>query len=178
MAVDDAYEVDEDAVLTVLAAQGVLANDTDVDNDLLTATLVNGPAHGTLVLAEDGSFVYTPEANFNGTDSFTYKATDGTLESNLATVTITVNPVNDWPVANDDEYEVVTGTVLEVAAPGVLGTTFRSILMSGSPSRCWKDTARHADLNNDGSFTTPRMRAIWVWTLFYLVLSQQGKGEE
>ena len=179
VAVDDAYEVDEDAVLTVLAAQGVLANDTDVDNDLLTATLVNGPAHGTLVLAEDGSFVYTPEANFNGTDSFTYKATDGTLESNLATVTITVNPVNDWPVANDDEYEVVTGTVLEVAAPGVLGNDVL-LDLDEQVSIQVLEGPQHGmlTLNNDGSFTyTPNAGYMGVDTFRYLVLSQQGKGE-
>ena len=179
VAVDDAYEVDEDGVLTVLAAQGVLANDTDVDNDLLTATLVNGPAHGTLVLAEDGSFVYTPEANFNGTDSFTYKATDGTLESNLATVTITVNPVNDWPVANDDEYEVVTGTVLEVAAPGVLGNDVL-LDLDEQVSIQVLEGPQHGmlTLNNDGSFTyTPNAGYMGVDTFRYLVLSQQGKGE-
>ena len=179
VAVDDAYEVDEDADLTVLAAQGVLANDTDVDNDLLTATLVNGPAHGTLVLAEDGSFVYTPEANFNGTDSFTYKATDGTLESNLATVTITVKPVNDWPVANDDEYEVVTGTVLEVAAPGVLGNDVL-LDLDEQVSIQVLEGPQHGTLtlNNDGSFTyTPNAGYMGVDTFRYLVLSQQGKGE-
>ena len=49
--------------------------------------LVTGPAHGTLTLNADGSFTYTPAANYNGTDSFTYKANDGTLDSNVATVT-------------------------------------------------------------------------------------------
>ena len=58
--------------------------------------------NGTLTLNADGSFTYTPAANFNGTDSFTYKANDGTADSNVATVTITVNPVNDAPVAVDD----------------------------------------------------------------------------
>ena len=56
----------------------MLANDTDVDGDTLTAVLVTGPAHGTLTLNADGSFTYTPTANYNGTDSFTYKANDGT----------------------------------------------------------------------------------------------------
>ena len=54
----------------------------------LTATLVSGPAHGTLTLNADGGFTYTPDANFNGTDSFTYTASDGTADSNVATVTI------------------------------------------------------------------------------------------
>ncbi len=83
----------------------MLANDTDVEGDPLTAVLVDTPQHGTLTLNADGSFTYTPDANFNGTDSFTYKANDGQADTNAATVTITVNPVNDPPVAvNDSVY--------------------------------------------------------------------------
>ena len=55
-----------------------------------------------MTLASDGSFTYTPAANFNGTDSFTYTASDGTAVSNVATVTITVDAVNDAPVAVND----------------------------------------------------------------------------
>ena len=66
----------EDTAL-VIAAPGVLANDSDVEGDALTAVLVSGPANGTLALNADGSFTYTPAANYNGADSFTYKANDG-----------------------------------------------------------------------------------------------------
>ncbi|NOG48614.1 MAG: cadherin-like domain-containing protein [Chloroflexi bacterium] len=83
---DDAYATDEDTALNV-AAPGVLTNDTDVDGDTLTAVLVVGPTNGTLTLSNDGSFIYTPNAGFNGSDSFTYRASDGTLLSNIATVT-------------------------------------------------------------------------------------------
>ena len=62
-----------------MAAPGVLGNDTDVDADALTAALVTESPHGTLALASDGSFTYTPAANFNGTDSFTYTANDGSV---------------------------------------------------------------------------------------------------
>ncbi len=55
-----------------------------------------------MTLTADGSFTYTPNANFNGTDSFTYTASDGTAASNVATVTITVTRVNDAPVAVND----------------------------------------------------------------------------
>ncbi len=103
VAVDDAYTVDEDEVLS---GYNVLDNDTDVDGDPLTAILEDDVAHGTLSLQPDGTFTYTPDANFHGTDSFTYKAYDGTAYSNTATVTITVNPVNDDPVAVDDAYTV------------------------------------------------------------------------
>ena len=76
VAADDSYSVTEDSVLTV-AAPGVLGNDTDADGDPLTAQLVTGPADGTLGLNADGSFTYTPDADFDGADSFTYSASDG-----------------------------------------------------------------------------------------------------
>src|SRR4029434_10904861 len=84
----DAYTTDQDTALTIDAAAGVLANDTDPDGDALSALLVSGPANGTLTLNSDGSFSYTPNAGFSGSASFVYKANDGSLESE-ATVTIT-----------------------------------------------------------------------------------------
>ena len=75
------------------ATGGVLDNDTDADGNSLTATLVSGPASGALTLNADGTFTYTPNADFYGTDTFTYRANDGTVNSNVATVTITVTPV-------------------------------------------------------------------------------------
>jgi VCBS repeat-containing protein len=101
VALDDAYGAPEDTAL-VIGAPGVLANDNDVDGDPLTAVLETGPSHGTLTLNANGSFSYTPNANFNGTDLFTYHASDGTTSSNVATVMITVTPVNDAPVAVND----------------------------------------------------------------------------
>jgi hypothetical protein len=74
---------------------------TDVDGDALTYIKVSDPTNGTVVVNANGTFVYTPNANFNGLDSFTFKANDGTVDSNTATFTITVNAVNDAPVAND-----------------------------------------------------------------------------
>jgi VCBS repeat-containing protein len=96
VATNDSYTTSEDTALTE-AAPGVLTNDTDADGDALTAALVSGPAHGTLTLNADGSFTYTPAANYNGPDAFTYKANDGIANSNVATVSLTVNAVNDPP---------------------------------------------------------------------------------
>ncbi|MCB8927645.1 MAG: tandem-95 repeat protein [Ardenticatenaceae bacterium] len=73
---DDSYTTTEDISLTV-AAPGVLANDSDLDNDTLTPTLQTQPGNGSVVLNTDGSFVYTPTANFNGSDSFVYAIVDG-----------------------------------------------------------------------------------------------------
>ena len=84
--------------------------------------LVSPAANGVVTLNEDGSFNYSPNLNFNGADTFTYKAEDGVMESGSSTVTITVSAVNDEPpVANGDAYETAEDTPLAVAAPGVLG---------------------------------------------------------
>ena len=79
----------------------MLANDTDPDGDSLTVTATSAPAHGSATLNPDGTITYTPAANYAGPDSFTYTATDGTLNS-TAVVSITVTPVNDAPTAGDD----------------------------------------------------------------------------
>src|SRR4029079_10653175 len=120
VAVDDSYSTAEDTTLNV-AAPGVLANDSDVEGDVLSAVLVSSPAHGTLTLNGDGSFSYTPAANYNGPDSFTYQASDGQTNSETATVNVTVNSVNDAPVANNDSYSVNEDTTLNIPASGVLG---------------------------------------------------------
>jgi Big-like domain-containing protein/coenzyme PQQ synthesis protein D (PqqD) len=86
---DDSYTTRAGASLTV-AAPGVLANDVSPSGSPLTAILVSGPAHGALSLNSHGSFTYTPVSGFSGTDSFTYRASDGTQTSNTATVTLTV----------------------------------------------------------------------------------------
>ncbi|MGB4595258.1 MAG: Ig-like domain-containing protein [Anaerolineaceae bacterium] len=120
VAVADAYTTVEDTQL-VVAAPGVLANDTDEEGDPLTAELVTSVTNGTLALAADGSFIYMPDLDFVGDDTFTYQAFDGTFSSAPVTVTITVTPVNDAPVAVDDYYWTDFETVLNVPAlEGVL----------------------------------------------------------
>ncbi len=102
----DEYSVVEGTTLTV-DAPGVLANDTDADDDPLTATGATQPEHGEVTLAADGSFTYTPEDGFTGTDTFTYEASDGTAESEPARVTITVEEADD-PVATTVKAKAVT----------------------------------------------------------------------
>jgi hypothetical protein len=124
VAVDDTYMVEEDAVLTV-AAPGVLANDYDTDGDVMTASILTDVSHGTLTLYLDGSFIYTPDAGFNGEDTFEYQLStypdDGKAPwTDVGLVTITVTMVNHDPVAVDDEYSLLEGETLTVAAPGVL----------------------------------------------------------
>jgi VCBS repeat-containing protein len=93
----------EDTALVI--ALGAYA--TDVDSTTLTTQIAAGPAHGVLVQNNDGSYNYTPDANYNGADSFTYKANDGELDSNIATMSLNVTPVNDAPVVTGDLREAL-----------------------------------------------------------------------
>ena len=86
VAADDAASTNEDTPVAI----AVLANDSDGDSATLTPIVVSGPANGSATVEADGSITYAPAANFNGTDSFTYKASDGAAESGVVTVTITV----------------------------------------------------------------------------------------
>jgi hypothetical protein len=88
-AVDDSYSMVADTSLTV-AAPGVLGNDTGASGVALTAILVSGPGNGLLKLNADGSFTYTPNRGYTGSDSFTYKAAAASLTSNVASVSVTV----------------------------------------------------------------------------------------
>ena len=97
----DTYSVTSDATLTVNVINGVLANDSDAENDALTASLVDAASEGVVNFNADGSFTYTPNAGFAGTDTFTYRAFDGTDYSTPATVSITVNPPETFAITGE-----------------------------------------------------------------------------
>ncbi|WP_143751811.1 Ig-like domain-containing protein, partial [Maribacter sp. 4U21] len=114
---DDTATVDEDNPVTV----DILANDNDDADggsiDASSVSITGAPANGTVVINPDGTVTYTPNADFNGTDSFTYQVCDnGTpdVQCEEATVNVTVNSVNDSPVITDD-----TATLTEDTAGGV-----------------------------------------------------------
>jgi VCBS repeat-containing protein len=115
VAANDTYTTNEDVALNV-SAPGVLGNDTDENGDALTAAVVAGPSNGTLTLNANGSFIYTPNGNFNGSDSFTYRASDASLQSNIATVAITITAVNDDPTAVNDSKSVMQDSVAAAIA--------------------------------------------------------------
>ena len=151
VAVSDAYSFQEGSILTVIAP-GVLANDEDAEGDPLTARLVGPPSHGIVALTLDGSFIYLHDRSETLSDSFTYVANDGNEDSNVATVTITVVPI-EAPQAVDDAYEVEEGESLNVAAPGVLTN---DVDAQGSPltAKLIDDVAHGTlDLKADGSFS-------------------------
>jgi cysteine-rich repeat protein len=118
IAVDDGRTTAEDAAL-VFVASTLVANDTDVDADTLTVTAVGGATNGTVGLVA-GTVTFTPTANFNGSGSFTYAMSDGTL-TDTGLVTVTVTAVNDAPVAVDDAR-----TTAEDAALVVTGASLAS----------------------------------------------------
>lgn len=93
---NDAYSVNENSTL-VISGHGILANDTDVDGNTLSAILISTVSNGILGLHSNGTFTYIPNANFHGTDTFTYKANDGGFDSNVSTVVIVVNQINQNP---------------------------------------------------------------------------------
>jgi len=102
VAAADSFETGEEVALS----GNLLANDSDIDGGrlALSAVPVSGPSHGTVTLNANGTFTYTPAANFNGTDSFTYMVSDGKGGNSQATATIAVTSVNDAPVAAADSF--------------------------------------------------------------------------
>ena len=116
---NDEFSTPEDTTFTLIGP-GVLGNDSDPEDDPITAELDTTTTNGLLTLNPDGSFEYIPNADFAGEDSFSYHADDGT-DGNTAVVTINVIPVNDIPEAVNDEYSTDESTPLAVIGPGVLG---------------------------------------------------------
>ncbi|MCG8608862.1 tandem-95 repeat protein, partial [bacterium] len=150
-ATDDAYSVPEDDTLTV-SAPGTIANDSDLDADVLQAVLVSSPANGVLHLVADGSFSYVPNGNFNGIDTFIYRVEDGHGGSDSAKVTLMISLVNDLPIAMQDDFLLAEDDTLLVPTPGVLANDTDtdggqlSVLLADGPAN------GTVDLNPDGSF--------------------------
>ncbi|MCA9266447.1 MAG: tandem-95 repeat protein, partial [Planctomycetales bacterium] len=125
---DISFEFGLDAVI---GQAGVLANDTDAEDDLLTARLISEPTHGNINFHEDGSFAYFPDANYFGTDSFTYVANDGDQDSGITTVTFNIQSVNDLPFADADHYHALAGGTLNVST--TVGVLNNDVDVEGSP---------------------------------------------
>jgi VCBS repeat-containing protein len=148
----DSYLVRRGDVLTVTAASGVLANDSDPQGKPLTANLISSPTHGAIFLNADGSFTYANDGTDATADAFLYSASDGTNGSSPARVTITII-ADSPPVASNDSYTTAPGTTLTVAAPGILandsdpdGDPLSALLISGVSNGT-------LTLNPNGSFT-------------------------
>ena len=124
-AVSDSYDVNEDTILSVGTTIAVTANDIDPENDALTATLVSDVSNGVLAFQSNGTFIYTPAADYFGADSFSYMLTDGEDPSNTVTVSLNVNAVNDAPTTVADTYFGLSDAELIIdPGQGVLANDF------------------------------------------------------
>ncbi|NOU01881.1 MAG: tandem-95 repeat protein, partial [Gallionella sp.] len=108
VAADVALTTAEDTAL-VIALSGY---GSDVDSTVLTTSIVTNPSHGVLVANADGTYNYTPDANYFGADSFTYIVNDGALDSNIATVSLAITAVNDAAVAANAMATTLEDTAL------------------------------------------------------------------
>jgi WD40 repeat protein len=150
---NDSYTLLHDRSLSTDAYYGVLTNDVDNNGLSLSAALVSGPTHGTLQFNTDGSFVYTPNAHWTGTDSFQYYAEDSLSQSNTATVTLTVNDPGTI-TTQPSSYNVQQGQVLSAdVSTGVLANDSDSDGDSLSANLVSGPSNGTLQFNPDGSFT-------------------------
>ncbi len=146
VAVNDAQSALEDSVDVPLALVG---NDTDVDGDGLVVTSVTGALNGAVTQQPGGAYTYTPDPDFNGVDTLTYTVSDGNGGTDSAAATVTIDPVNDPPVAGPDAFAITTGQVLSAnAANGVLSNDSD---VDGDPLLVTGDNNPAVDINPDGS---------------------------
>ena len=116
VALDGSVSTNEDTIKTITLS----ATDSDFPVNTLTFSIVSGVNHGVLGIISGNKLTYTPSADYNGGDAFTFKTNDGNVDSNTATVTITVDPINDAPVANPDTASVDEDTSLTIAKSALL----------------------------------------------------------
>jgi len=170
VAVDNATTTDEDTPVTI----DVLANDSDVDGDSIsTASILVGPTNGSVVINPDGTTTYTPDPNYNGTDTFTYVITDIHGLTDTAVVVITIDPVNDPPVAVDNAAttDEDTPVVIDVLAndDDVDGDSISTTNILVGP------TNGSVVINPDGTTTyTPNPHYTGTDTFTYVITATDG----
>ena len=171
VAVDDNSTTPEDTPVTT----PVLDNDSDLDGDTLTVDSVTQPDNGAVVINSDGTVTYTPNEDFNGEDSYTYTISDGNGGTDTATVTITVTPVNDAPVAVDDnsttpEDTPVTTPVLDNDNAGPTNENQALTVVEVT-----QPANGAVDINSDGTVTyAPSSRFCGIDTFTYTISDSEG----
>ena len=167
-AVNDSYSIQTNLILNI-SAPGILKNDTDSDNDTITCILKETPTHGTLILNADGSLTYTPEKDFIGNDFFTYTCSDGIAESNIATVSLLVNPSpNTPPIAIDDIYSMVQNISITVPEPGILENDLDEEGKTLTVEKITDPLYGSLELNSNGSFSyTPKINFVGLDSFTY-----------
>ena len=176
----DMYALDEDSPLVVSAVDGVLSNDSDNENDHLTAHLIQPPNHGTLTLGPDGSFSYQPNAEFHGTDEFTYNVSDGNDSSTVATVRLEIEEVNDTPIAASDVYFADQNSNVEIRGEnGVLRNDTDSDSESITAELTAATSSGALTFNADGSFSyTPNAGFVGEDSFRYVASDGNSRSAE
>jgi chitodextrinase len=156
-AVNDAPVADDQAVTTSEdTAIGIILTGSDVDSGSLTFNVVNGPTNG-LLSGTEPNLTYTPNANYNGPDSFTFTANDGEFDSNVSTVSLTINPVNDPPTA---DTQVVTTdednpVAITLTASDVDDALLTFIVISGPTNGTLSGTIPNLTYTPGGNYDGP-----------------------
>jgi VCBS repeat-containing protein len=171
-AAPDSATTAEDTATTI----SVLANDTDIDGDTLAVQAVTSGAHGSVQINANGTVTYTPQPNFNGSDTFTYTASDGHGGTASATVSLTVTPVDDAPVAHDDVATVTAGQSVTIAV--LANDTDVDIATNGdtlTPAIVLQSPNGTAVVNANGTVTfTPNVGFAGVAVFSYRVRDAAG----
>ncbi|MBQ4799501.1 tandem-95 repeat protein [Pseudoalteromonas sp. MMG006] len=177
---NDSYSLAEDTTLVVDAAQGLLANDTDPNDDtfIIDDSYLVSPSHGQLLLATDGSFSYIPDPNYYGIDEFQYQVIDALGATASATATLTINSMPDNPVAQNDEYQFQYNQTLSIATENGLLKNDVNIEPGGltiNTTPVVNVQSGTLTLSNDGSFTyEPNSDSLDVDSFTYSVINEQG----
>ena len=171
-AVDDTVVTDEDNALTIQVAD-LLANDSDPDDDTpVFVGIATQPSNGSVVNNNDGTLTYTPAPDFNGADSFDVTISDGIGGLSQSTVSVTVNPVNDDPVAVNDSSTTI------VDAPVVIDVTANDLDADGDDliiTEVTDGALGSVASNGDGTVTyTPNAGATGNDTFTYTISDGQG----
>lgn len=150
VATGEAYSIAKDVQLAI-SAPGILANDFDPDGNSLSVIITSQPSLGAFAPSSNGGFYYTsPTA---GSDSFTYKVTDGAKESAAVTTNITVTPTNVKPLASGDTFQALENTALNVGTPGVLVNDFDPEGHPLTTLLVTQPTEGHVHMYTDGTFS-------------------------
>ena len=172
---DNFFNTNEDAPISI-DLNYLLANDTDAEGDSLSLNNFTQPLHGSLTL-DNGNLIYTPVADYNGTDGFTYIVNDGTVDSSSATVNLTIDPVNDVPTLTGTPATLSNGTE---DIPYTINVTnllqgFSDVESDSLSVSNLSATNGSLTTNNNGSYTfNPTANYNGVVTLNYEVID--GKG--
>ena len=166
------YQPVENQLFSKDKARGLSTQAHDVEGSDLAFSVVTAPSNGSLALNADGSFTYTPDTNFNKTDSFTYRAHDGAANSNTATVTLEIDTVFPW-YNSDQERDVNNdGVVTPLDALWIINTLNNLGSHQLTTNRAEGIAPPYLDVNRDG-FATP---ADVLWIINHLN-QQSGTGE-